>query len=361
MMDKKRLLILCERDVGLFSLIQQVISHIPLAQAEDRIPIAYFGPGCCYWTPGGYKDRDTVWEYYFEPLVAGYDSAWIPRHIKEWAHLRFQPRPVDWAPPWPLRRFRHLEWAAYYLAYLAKKPGFDIDRNIHISNHFGDHWRLKRKTLAIPFRWRDPDPGLRRRASGIIRDYIIPRDYIREKAEDFYRENMRSSRVIGLHIRGTDATSDAETRLFRRNSLDLPSYKRRLAEELERTPDGRVFVATDEEDSLSYIREAFGKRVVACNSLRHRQGDRVTGLGPIGGLMPGYIANNRCLAPRNGEEAVLEWLLLCRCDLLIHNGSSLARTVLLANPDMEHVNTHPRGAGLLGLRKYRGEQSSWRA
>jgi hypothetical protein len=37
---------------------------------------------------------------------------------------------------------------------------------------------------------------------------------------------------------------------------------------------------------------------------------------------------------------VIEHLLLARCAALVHNGSSLARTVLLRNPVLPHVNTH---------------------
>ena len=41
-----RLHIITERDVGLFSLIQQVISNIPWAIAEDRVPVVHFADGC---------------------------------------------------------------------------------------------------------------------------------------------------------------------------------------------------------------------------------------------------------------------------------------------------------------------------
>jgi hypothetical protein len=56
--------------------------------------------------------------------------------------------------------------------------------------------------------------------------------------------------------------------------------------------------------------------------------------------MPAYIAGDRDIAARNGEDAVIEYLLLSRCDYLVHNGSSLARTVLLNSPILRHTNTH---------------------
>ena len=55
--------ILCDRDVGLFNLILSVIPHVDWAFSQRRIPVVYYGRGNCYWTPNGYRDRDTVWEY----------------------------------------------------------------------------------------------------------------------------------------------------------------------------------------------------------------------------------------------------------------------------------------------------------
>ena len=56
--------------------------------------------------------------------------------------------------------------------------------------------------------------------------------------------------------------------------------------------------------------------------------------------MPGYIASNRDRAAQNGEEAVIKCLMLARSNYLVHNGSSLSRTVLLNDPDMPHIYTH---------------------
>jgi hypothetical protein len=59
--------------------------------------------------------------------------------------------------------------------------------------------------------------------------------------------------------------------------------------------------------------------------------------------MLAYIAADRDRAARNGEDAIVEYLLLSRCDHLVHNGSSLARMVLLNAPH-PHTNTHRRRA-----------------
>ena len=109
---------------------------------------------------------------------------------------------------------------------------------------------------------------------------------------------------------------------------------------LQERPDAKVFVATDDEASLTEMRRAFGERIIACDSVRH-QGGQTWDWGPTGdGSLPGYIARNPEQAAQNGADAVVEYLLLEKCELLIHNGASLARTVLLANPTLPCINTH---------------------
>lgn len=300
--------------MGLFSLIQQVVATVPWALKEDRIPVVHFGENTCYWTPRGYHDRQTVWEYYFEPLVPGYPAATIPEPVRT-----------------IIRKSRPL----------ADEVGYFVDGTYFVSTHFGDHPSLRGDALAIPYRWDDPDEALRREAKGIIDGYVRPRDYILRKADAFFTEHLSGHYVIGVHARGTDATSKDELRSFRQGSLVLSRYIRAIERLLDCEPAARIFVASDEQESVDRLVDAFGARVIAYDSLRHHGGEPA-GRGPSGWIMPAYIAGDRDAAARNGEDAVVEYLLLSRCDQLVHNGSSLARTVLLNAPALPHLNTHRR-------------------
>jgi hypothetical protein len=304
--------IICERDVGLFSLIQQVIANIPWALHEERIPIVYFQERTCYWTPNGYHHKDGVWEYYFEPLVAAYPASTIPEHIRKTVSADF-PNPLE--------------------------VGYFADTDVFVSNHFGDHPDLEGKALSIPYLLDDPDAGLRQEASSIIQKYVRPRDYIRRKVDDFFRRQMSMEYIVGIHARGTDAISTEEIRPHRQGSLMLSKYSADLQALLSRHPDAGIFVATDDQASLDYFKNEFGSRVIAYDSVRH-QGGALAGTGPTGWIMPAYIAADRDRAARNGEEAIIEYLLLSRCNHLVHNGGSLARTVLLSAPHLPHTNTH---------------------
>jgi hypothetical protein len=307
-----RLHVICERDVGLFSLVQQVVANIPWAVSEGRTPVVRFGPRTCYWTASGHRGRSTVWEYYFEPVVDGCPAGSIPGHVEEAIQRR---------PPSPF------------------EVGYAVGATAFASSHFGDHPELRGKALAIPYKLDDPDQSLRARAKDVIDGFIRPRPYIRRAVDDFWAAHLAGREVIGVHVRGTDATSASEPRDFRQGSLVLDRYADAIGTLLEGRPDARVLVATDDQASLDFVSECFGDRVVAYDSIRH-QGGEAAGQGPTGWIMPAYIAADPDRAARNGEDAVIEYLLLSRSDHLVHNGSSLARTVLLNAPRLAHTNTH---------------------
>jgi hypothetical protein len=309
-----RLHIICERDVGLFSLIQQVVANIPWAIAENRVPIAHFGAGTCYWTPNGYRGRDTVWEYYFEPLDPTYPATRIPASVKRLIAVD-RPSPHE--------------------------VGYAAGNHVFVSSHFGDHPRLRGATLLIPYEWDDPSDSLRREAKAVLDRFVRPRAYILQKVWDFFARHLAGHYLIGVHARGTDATSEQELRTFRHGSLVLSRYCAEIGRILESQPNAKVFVASDEQSSLRHLAAAFPDRVIAYDSVRHESGE-AAGRGPTGWIMPAYIAGDRDVAAKNGEDAVIEYLLLSRCDYLVHNGSSLARTVLLNAPQLPHTNTHRR-------------------
>lgn len=304
--------IICERDVGLFSLILQVIANIPWANHEGRTPIVFFNKRCAYWTPKGFRGKSNVWEYYFEPLHPDHSADTTPHDLLE----KIQDNPPS----------------EKYLGYFA-------DPDTFVTNHFGDHPKSKRKALQIPYKWADPDISLRKKASEIIHQYIHPRAYILEQVDNFFNANLNGAFVIGLHIRGTDAGSKQERSPYRQGLLNLANYIREVKTCLDAHPDAKIFVATDSQASLEAIQSQFGTKVFAYDSIRHHSGEPA-GQGPTGHIMPKYISEDRERAAQNGMEAVIEYLLLTKSDVLIHNGAGIARTVLLTCPNLMHVNTY---------------------
>lgn len=303
-----------ERDVGLFSLIQQVIANVPWALHERRVPVVDFRDRTAYWTPRGHQGCDSVWEYYFEPVVGDLPSSAVPETVTEKIEAEYPDQ---------------------------NELGFFAADDAFVSAHFGDHPRLRGIAPAVPYTTGNPDRALREWTSEIIKNFVRPRAYICAKVDAFFDAQMRGGEVIGAHVRGTDAVSARETRAYRQDSLDLRRFEHELGRLLQDRPWARVFVATDAQASLDRLVETFGARILAYDAVRHLEGEAV-GNGPTGCIMPAYVTADRRMAAQNGEDAVVEYLLLARCCHLVHNGASLATTVLLHAPAMPHTNTNAR-------------------
>ena len=299
--------IVCDWDVGLFNLVMGVVAHTHWALKEGRIPIIYYSDKNCYWTPNGYRGRNTVWEYYFEPVISEYPASRIPPYV------------LKWIADNPLER-NHL--------------GHFVDEFAFVSNTGAWHITVDGEGLR-PLPNKPSSLKIREIASAIIRDYIRPRAYIIEKADRFFHESLAGRYMIGVHIRGTDARVDP-TRPFRQTRINYDKYIAVLRRLLRKNPDALIFVASDEQAAVDRIRNAFTE-VIAYDSIRHQDGE-VMGRGPAGGVMPAYLTQNPDRAAKNGEEAVIEYMLLCRSDYLVHNLSSIPRMVLLTVPDMPETN-----------------------
>ena len=215
--------VICERDVGLFSLVQQVIAQVPWALAEGRTPVVLFGPRTCYWTPDGFEGRDTVWEYYFEPLVQGCPAAAIPDGVR--AALRRD-------PPSPF------------------EVGRRVDAHTYVSGHFGDHPDLRGRALTIPYQWDDPDDGLRRCAKAILDEFVRPRAYLRRGPTIPRRAPggaARDRRPRPRHRRHSRAASPRLPAGF----AGAGPLRRRDRRAAAVPPRRRVLVATDDQASLA--------------------------------------------------------------------------------------------------------------
>jgi hypothetical protein len=300
--------IVCDRDVGLFNLALGVISHTYWALNEERIPIIYYHKNNCYWTPNGYHGRDSVWEYYFEPVIPEYPVSQIPPNIL---------KAISDDPP------------------QGTDPGRFIDEFAFVSNDGAWGVTVDGEGLRGPATDRPSSRKIREIASAIIRDRIRPRDYIVEKANRFFEEHLAGRYVIGVHIRGTDAIVD-RTRHIQQSGVYYQKYAAVLRRLLRKNPGALIFVASDEQASVDQIRSSFSG-VIAYDSIRHVGGE-VAGSGPAGGIMPAYLTQDPDRAAQNGEEAVIEYMLLCRCNYLVHNYSSIPRMVLLTVPGMPETN-----------------------
>jgi hypothetical protein len=248
-------------------------------------------------------------------------------------------------PEYPVSRI-----PAHVRATIAATPpshrdfGYFVDANTFVSSNFGNHRGFAGKSLPISYEFDDPDNWLREKANTIIRDYIRPRPEIVKKADQFFSAHLKDRYIIGVQLRGTDSL--VESRRGRLgHCLDFSRYLHLITELLCLRSDALIFAASDAESSINRLREMFGNRVLAFEAFRH-QGGSLAGKGPTGCIMPAHLTGDPDMAAKGGEDAIIDYLLLSRCNHLVHNGSSLARTVMLNVPEMPVSTTVPEASYL---------------
>ena len=327
--NQPRLVVIRERDVGLFSMVWQVVNTMLLIEDQtiDRIPVVVLGRGLVYFHPSGHQGRRTVWEYYFEPLVPS------------WSEERVLDVLGD-------RAFELLESKRRQLE--RERGAVDFPEDLHLLPPLTDGDRANIAhidALVAPSDWvwtesfhptidgRQLDwyaiPSDRK--AELVRRFIRPRDHIRRKALGLFEDALRGHYVIGAHVRGTDGhrapARGVETpidRYFAEIEQKLSTIGRRSC---------RVFLATDEQYVVELFENRFGDLLVYHDAVRSAEGDAAVGSGPTGQAVPGYITKGGDVARMNGEDAVVEYTLLCQSDFLVHNASSLSQAACLLVAD----------------------------
>lgn len=165
--------------------------------------------------------------------------------------------------------------------------------------------------LAAAIRMQIP----RGEAAALIRKHIKVQDYILEQVDDFASENFQDYFIIGLHYRGTDKSSEAPRVTYAQAELAVQ-------EQISSLPHNRykIFVATDERPFLMYIQKKFPGKVIYTEAIRS------TDFSSVHHSAPNHY--------EVGRQAIVDALLLSRCDQLIRTSSNLSLWATYFNPDL---------------------------
>lgn len=164
----------------------------------------------------------------------------------------------------------------------------------------------------------------RRQAHALIKKYIRFKPFIIEKVNRFCSEHFKDKVVITVHYRGTD--------WFPENEFDFISYDRfsqevqKVVSRLSPEQDYQIFIATDENGFIDYMKSKFASKVCFLEEC-HRANDS-TPLHKDASYNPA----------QQGEEAILDCLLLSKGDYFIGTCSNLSQWALFLNPEMQAVD-----------------------
>ena len=159
----------------------------------------------------------------------------------------------------------------------------------------------------------------RKRGFELIGRYIRPQPHIREKVDAYVRGNFGDEFVIGVHYRGTDKWEDAP----RISYDDMYEAIQHVAESLA---SGRykVFVATDEKAFLDYMVDRQPSGLLYREMFRSVDGRPIDVVNEDGNY-------------RKGEDAVMDCLLLSRCNYLIRSAPNLSLCSTMFNPEVPEL------------------------
>jgi hypothetical protein len=157
-------------------------------------------------------------------------------------------------------------------------------------------------------------------ASFLINKYLIVKDDVVSEVEDFCSKHFANRRVLGVHYRGTDKGEESPI-------LPYDKVIRNVERYLTLHPDtDRIFIASDDINFIENIEKAsVGRPILYRNdSFRARDGNSI----------------HRSAATDKYEitrDAIVNCLLLSRCDALLKTASILSGWSKLFNPRLPVV------------------------
>ncbi len=200
---------------------------------------------------------------------------------------------------------------------------------IHLGNLFAPHYRptteegvqLVLASFQLP----------RKRAFEIIQKYIRLKPHIQAEIDAFVKQHFKSCYVIGVHHRGTDKglqwplVSYEKTHQAIKQAIKdhyLYSHKKKI----------KIFVATDDQNFISYLESFYPSQLIYTNFIRS------TDSTPLHyGNVERYNNNYQ-----KGKEALIDSLLLSRCQALIRpKSSALSHLSTFFNADVSVTSLVP--------------------
>lgn len=294
-----RFLVIMAMKGGLFVEVMKVVTCLERFADSGATPIVYFNRArFLYWGDDGWRGARNGWEYYFHPLSEQRIEDLVPMELED----------LDGMSPEQIAD----------LCY---------DDVILVEHFFQD----KLDPLG------DVPPEQRQRFAKLWAENVRVKDEILHQVDEIAREHFTGNRVIGIHYRWSDKVDEIRLRLRLAGRdpdiVEQCHLDRYIDEALAVAGDQEAlfFLATEEEAVLERARAGLGERLISTEVTRTRSN------------LPPFLTAGH---PRLGDEALVDCLLLARCDYLVHGPSFLAYAAGLFNPALPRTNIVAKLAGL---------------
>ena len=354
-MKNKKFLIIDSRPFGLYSILLHTIDNIKWADDNGYIPVVRWGPG--RWNPnfmrpgnkGNIKEKvnfghpidgPVTSTNFFDPSKEEIFSGFAPPGFEESGYMG------------GIKKCLYAEdltdnaWLHYFEPLNEYSVSDALNGEHLISDIFqvgtDDYGSLSEGDFLISslsdynpiaihhfIRATTHDPGVRKyfphhrkRVFDVLKRIKIKKE-IKNKIISFKKENFTSDFTIGVHIRGTDKSGERHEKA----NFGLRFYLTDIERNLTRTPDAKIFIATDSQEVVDLLTLLYSKdKIIAYPSFRMEKYNDST---PIP-LSP-------AASPERGVEALIEGILLSQCNFLIGSDSNMSMCPLYFNPTLKYT------------------------
>lgn len=169
----------------------------------------------------------------------------------------------------------------------------------------------------------------RQQAFELIQKYIIIKASIQKKVNRFVKKHFKQNFIIGVHHRGTDKKLESPLVSYEKIYKNLQFVIRHLSQQDKK--NYKIYVATDDQKFLDYLIQLFPPQKLIYQNFVRSVNDQ-----PIHFSDHLYSSNYQ-----KGKEALIDCLLLSKCDHLIYPlSSSLSHVATYFNPFMQITGLH---------------------
>jgi len=157
----------------------------------------------------------------------------------------------------------------------------------------------------------------------IIEKYIKMKPEIQQKIDSFYEQNLKGNYIIGVHYRGTDKIYEVNRIAYEQFFMEIERTIRKI-----NTKNYVIFVATDEQQFLDTLQQQFGQIV-------YQEAQRSSNGQPL------HYGINRENPYQQGLEALIDFGLLAKSNIVIRGSSALTIALELTHPHINFVTIAP--------------------
>lgn len=236
----------------------------------------------------------------------------------DWSYKEGRIPITDWKIYFYLKNFNDNVWD-YYFEPVSEYKISDITKEDDVIECCGKWARSAFVTKNIG----SPETGSRIFINKFVEKYLKIKPYILEKINNFYALNMQNSNIIGVHLRN---------KVF----ID-PAYGKRIdfiKEYLSKNPTSKIFIATESTSCIDMMVKEFGDKIIYYPCNREAMVDNTE----LNNYDLDQLGSSKIKEhPWNGEDSIIDCILLSKCNFLLHGHSNLTTFCLYFNPNIEHV------------------------